>query len=510
MNKTAVSFLALVLCSSILLSACGIADVPENSKGPNPTPSVTAGAQTAGAVASKRVDVDAPFDGDVVIAVNTDVSPDNQAFSGRFPLTDGDFSEFRNIKETVGQSIEGYKGEGKTEQGKAPLKTYELGETLPITTRDFYNWMQINEDGTRPENKYYDVDIELVYSGEHCTIWGQKGTVGNFVCDYSLSKETAKKIASEFDNKMFPFMTESFGTTYDVDEDGKVAIVCLDLIDYYNYDIFDNYYFNGYCDPVACFINGANDGNTTKMDAVVLDLWPTLYNEEGKTTEENWNLAMVTLIHEYQHLINYSDYLMSPKQAKPLIEWMNEGFSVIAENMYTGKPAADFVEFYKLDGDGVIAGGRSLMGYEGLWEDYALVYFFSLYLLEQTKSYEGGGKEIFKSILDSDDCDYRAVENALKKIGYPVTDFSQFLFNYRVALIANEDSGVFGFNKNIAVQNLPLHFLDIKSQNTDDLRLKGFSTMIPGGGAVLIKNAGSFVPAGQDENIRFAGITLEK
>lgn len=505
MKKTSYKLVSLFICISLLLVGCE-SGTPQNSASKD----LSDESKENIIKSTQRVDVEAPFEGDVVVAVNTSACADDEQFSGKIPLTDGDFSELESLKETVGNSIQGYDGKSKIEHSATPTKTYNVGDKLPITTRDFYNWMQINEDGSRPENVYYDLDIELVYSGEYCTVWGQVGNAGPFHCDYSLGEDIAKKIANEFDTKMFPFMTDSFGTSYDIDEDGKVGIVCIDLIDYYNYEIYDNYYFNGYCDPVACFINDANDGNKTKMDMVVLDLWPTLYNEKGETTDENWNLAMSTLIHEYQHMINYSDYLLSPSQAKPMDVWLNEGFSVIAENMYTGKPVSDFIEFYKNDSDGIIAAGRSPMEYEGFFEDYALVYYFSLYLLEQTKDYEGGGTEIFKSILESDDYDYRAVENALKNIGYPVTDFSDFLFNYRVALIANEDSGLYSFNKNVAVQNLPLHFLSVKSQNTDDLRYNGFSTMIPGGGAILFKNNGEFNPVGNGEDVRFAGITLDK
>ncbi len=497
MKKNSIRLLALVLCVCMLFTGCGVA---------GSSASTESSAQPTNNNASNRVDVEAPYSGDVVVAVNTSVSPEDLQFSGRLPLTNLDEAALENLKENAGNSIEGYKGDGVIQQSAEPSNTYKVGDTLPINTRDFYKWMQKNEDGTRPM-VYYDVNVEMVYSGKYCTVWGQKGNVDKFSCDFTLGEDVAKRIADEFDQKMFPCMTESFGNAYDIDRDGKVAIVCLDLIDYYNYDIFDNYYFNGYCDPSFWY---TNDGKA-KMDSVILDLWPTLYNEEGKTTDENWNLAMVTLIHEYQHLINYSNYITSPNQAKPMQDWLNEGFSVIAENMYTGKPAADFIDFYKSDKDGLLAKGRSPMQYEGTWEDYALVYFLSLYLLEQTKDYEGGGKEIFKSIIEGDDFDYHAVENALKKIGYPVTNFSDFLFNFRVALIANEDSGVYSFNKNVAVQNLPPHLFSADNLSSDDIRLNGFGTMIPGGGgAILFRNSGEFSPVGNGEKVRFAGITLEK
>lgn len=497
MKKTSVKLISLIHCLCFLFAGCGVTTDSEED--------ATEKESTA-AKSTERVDVEAPYSGDVVIGVNTSVSPEDLQFSGRLPLTNVDESALENLKENAGNSIEGYKGDGVIEYETQPSKTYQVGDTLPITTRDFYQWMQMNEDGTRP-SVFYDVNIELVYSGQYCTVWGQKGDIGEFSCDFTLGEDVAKRIADEFDKKMFPFMTESFGNAYDIDKDGKVAIVCLDLIDYYDYEIYDNYYFNGYCDPSFWF---TNDGKT-KMDSIILDLWPTLYNEEGKTTDENWNLAMVTLVHEYQHLINYSNYVTSPNQAKPMQDWLNEGFSVIAENMYTGNPPADFIEFYKSDNDGLLANGRSPMQYEGTWEDYALVYYLSLYLLEQTKDCEGGGKEIFKTILESDDYDYHAVENALKKIGYPVTNFSDFLFNFRVALVANEDSGVYSFNKNVAVQNLPPHIFSVDNLNADDIRLNGFTTMIPGGGgAILFQNDGEFTPAGQGEDVHFAGITLER
>lgn len=520
MKKRFLRMIALLLTIALLLSGCAGSNVPSSSQAgegdqsqpPAPTSSQPEEPaepeepeEAAAPQSTERVDLEAPYNGDFIIAVNTSELVEDLQDVGRIPLSDGDFSAFENRKQTEGNLIEGYSGAGAGENTTPSV--YAVGDTMEISTEDYYQSVVLGNT----EIITYPIEIELIYEGEFCTVWGQTSDTGDFPCPARLDIETAQRIAEEFDNGIYPFMTESFGRHFDADQDGKLGIVCLNLIDYYDYGEFDSYYYNGYS-TADSGLDSVNGGDGTNFDMVAIDIWPTLYDMEGNTTEENWNLAMVTLVHEFQHSINFADYYYSPNQAEPMEIWLNEGFSTISENMYTGKPMADFVDFYVRDPDYKITNGRSPMQYDGSFEDYALCYYFCLYLLEQTKEYEGGGKEIFKSILESDGYDYRAIENALEEIGYPVTDFSDFLFNFRVALVANEDSGFFSFNKNEAVQNIPIHLYTMEHRDAPDgwgLREKFLKTLA-GGAALNFTAPEDFVPVGNGPDVRFAGITLEE
>lgn len=498
----------------MLLSACsnGTGEKVQENDPPESTPA--ADGESSPAPAS-RVDTEGSLEGDVIIAVNTSANPSELLPVGILPSDNADYSEFENLKKTAGIPIQRPEGVGSSDSesqvvGRAnPEKSYAAGEKKSIKTMDFYKrMMQSFGDPAFADydnNERVDVDIELVYEGEYCTIWGQTSPIHERPdLSIKLDTELAKKLADEFDTKIFPIVTSTFGPLYDVDGDGKFAIVCADFIDYYNYEIYENYFLQGYCNPPEDSAPVSEGGNGTEMDMMVLDLWPTLYNEKCEPAEENWMLAMQTVAHEMTHYVNYSALNLIPEKTVVLESWIQESFTTLGETLYKGKVADDIFGLYSQDANSVVANGRSPIEFQGMMEDYALVNMFSLYLYEQTKDLEGGGWPLFRTIIESNYSDYTAIENALKEIGYPVTDFSELLFNFRIAIVANEDSGVYGFNKNENVQGLPIHFYKNADGMADEKTL-------PGGGAIVFKNPeGGFVPEGSDKNIRFAGITLEK
>ncbi len=502
---------ALMLALMLLMTAC-------TSKGPAPTNTdVPPDIQNEDvAPSTSRVDTEGPLDGDVIIAVNTSVNVDDLAAVGILPSDNGDYSVAESLKKTEGIAIGKPSSTGmnidknlQVVGGENIENTYELGEKKTIKTMDFYKrMMQSFGDPAFADydnNERLDVEVQLVYSGEYCTVWGQTSQIHNRPdIKVSLDEETAKRIGDEFDKKIYPLIVDTYGPLYDVDKDGKFALMCADFVDYYNYEIYENYFLQGYCNPPEDSATAEEGGNGTEMDMMVIDIWPTIFNDSNELAEENWTLAMQTIAHEVTHYVNFSARKLIPGKTEVLESWIQESFTTFSETMYKGAMADDILGFYAKDGNSVVANGRSPMQFQGMMEDYALVNFFSLYLYEQTKDLEGGGFQLFRTIVESNDSDHRAIENALKSIGYPVTDFSEFMFNFRVALIANEDSGIYSFNKNENVQNLPVHFYRNADGELDTKNLAG-------GGAIIFKNIeGGFTPSENGESVRFAGIALEK
>ncbi|MEG0835325.1 MAG: hypothetical protein RR413_07745 [Christensenellaceae bacterium] len=503
MKKTSRLF-ALVLAVLLIAAGC-------TSKNGESTPSTQTGGDAASIASS--VDTEGPLEGDVIIAVNTNDSIEELLSVGILPSDDGDYSKFEDLKVFTGIPLGSpdanltIDNDRQVVGKKNPEKTYNVGEKKNFKTIDFYKRMM--QSSGDPDFANYDVserldaEIEMVYAGKYCTVWGQVSPIhGRPDLSLALDEEMAKKIANEFDDKTFGIVTNTFGPLFDVDKDGKFAIVCADFVDYYNYGVYENYFLQGYCNPVDDSASVENGGNGMEMDMMVLDIWPTLYNEKGEPAEENWMVALQTVAHEMQHYANFSATNFYPIEA--LDSWIQESFSTLSESLYKGKVADDTFGFYKKDSSSVIANGRSPMQFQGKMEDYALVNLFSLYLYEQTKNFEGGGFEIFRKIIEDPAHDYVAIENALKGISYPVTKFSDLLFNFRVAIIANEDSGIYSFNKNENVQNLPIHFYKNADGQVD-------SKTLAGGAAIVFKNVeGGFKPQGNDANVKFAGITLAK
>lgn len=153
---------------------------------------------------------------------------------------------------------------------------------------------------------------------------------------------------------------------------------------------------------------------------------------------------------------------------------------------------------------------------------YGSWYLFGRYLAHQTENLDGGGNDIYKSILSqlSDEeakaGDYLGpedLEDALKAIGYiggengKVSDIEEVITNYNIALYLREPSGIYSLSNN--------------SENPSDVDgvqvEKIFQTSealkeIPGGGAaalVINENMEPAKPENPGNDIRFAGIENE-
>lgn len=513
--KRSCKLLALLLAILLLTASCGAQPAPGSAQPQSSQPQTSAEPEegdTAPVVAG--VDTEYPLEGDVIIAVNTSTDVEAQLPVGTLPSDLEAASDPEQMSQGQGMPLDTPPMEPVSFEpglqivgGDQVEQTYEIGQQKTIKTMDFYKRMMQSfgdpEFADYDTSERLDVDIELVYSGEYCTVWGQVSPIHNRPdIQVSLDEETAKRIADEFDQKIYPLIVNIYGPLYDVDKDGKFALVCADFVDYYNYEIYDNYYLQGYCNPTEDSATVEEGGNGTEMDMMVVDLWPTLFDENNNLVEENWTLAMQTISHEVTHYVNFSAQHLIPGKTQVLESWIQESFTTFSETLYKGAMASDIRGFYAEDANSVVANGRSPMQFQGMMEDYALVNFFSLYLYEQTKDLEGGGFALFRKMVESNDSDYRAIENALKEIGYPVTDFSELMFNFRVALIANEESGVYSFNRNENVQDLPVHLYRNGDGEAD-------AKTLPAGGAIVFENVeGGFTPEGADDNIRFAAITF--
>ncbi|MGL4484922.1 MAG: Ig-like domain-containing protein, partial [Anaerovoracaceae bacterium] len=452
--------------------------------------------------------------GDVVVAVNT--SSDEKLLSkvGTLPAGYDDDSIVQNLKTTKGFPIAKPKDTPLTfDQSKQIVGrnnssvTYKVGDTKNYTSLNFYMYYAENPDPSEPE--YIDATVEMTYAGKYCTIWRQTSPFYKkpdllSKLKFGENKEIDKKIADEYDKKIMALVKNTYGDLYDADNDGKFAIFCIDAVDLNNYDMPQGSLLTGYCNPADA--EPVAEGGMG-MDIMVLDLWPTLFDNDGNLNEKDWTFAMQTVTHEMAHYAHASYSKLNPGSKYTMPSWLTESLATFAETMYAGRgeyPDHSMYRYYKNDPTSLVANGRSPFEFWGAEEDYALVNMFSIYLYEQTKNLKGGGYELLGSIVESNDEGSVAIENCLKKIGYPVTNFSDLVFNFRVAITANEDSGVYSFNKNEAVQNYPIHIYKNEDKMADN-------KTIPGGGAITFKNAaGGFVPAGNDQDVRFAAVTLEK
>ena len=160
------------------------------------------------------------------------------------------------------------------------------------------------------------VQFKCLYVGQHCYIWTPSSSANNTYPLDSIDESFARMAANEFDAK-FALMQNSFGNhTNGSSGDGKLHIL------YYNID--DGWQpGQGYVAGFFYRMDISNNG----LPILNIDTYPGVYyrsanGAESRQIEGTYN----TTVHEYQHLINYSN-------TSGMHSWLNECFSAAAEEI---------------------------------------------------------------------------------------------------------------------------------------------------------------------------------
>lgn len=237
-------------------------------------------------------------------------------------------------------------------------------------------------------------------------------------------------------------------------------------------------------------------GTGNGMQILHIDTYPSIYSYY--TNSAHVENAYSTLVHEFQHMINFSNYYRKKQgnpSARPMDTWLNEAMSMAAEEMiFPGSAVPSRLAYYMRDHSGAISQGKSLLEFDNSLDSYALSCLFSAYLKNQT-----GGYEIFSKIQDNYISDEgAAIEAALDRTTLDDISFSDVTAAYRAAMAANDSSGIYGFAGDQQLASVgPLLY----SQDG------GSVTLEPGGAIIIKPTGGVFHPAAdRGSQIRFAGI----
>lgn len=323
----------------------------------------------------------------------------------------------------------------------------------------------------------YQISATLKYSGSKTNVW---------VYNKQITDAEAVKLGKEFDNKIHPLDVNNFGTESDVDGNGKVNILCYDIQDGFN---GNGGYVAGYFYPGDLYnITDSNDS-----EIFYIDTYPTM-GENGSAKDVT--KAYSTLAHEFQHMINYNQRVLVHGYSE-MDTWMNEGLSMAAEQIYSGKTLQDRIDYYNKDSD--IANGHSLLYWDydkDTLVNYSLSYLFFQYLRIQC----GQGNGIFKKLIDDRNGDYHAVEDVIHKYISSKLSFGKFMTDFREALFLRQLWGLYGFHGESG-------FSSLKS-----LTYSGASLDLRGGGSVVkpINSSSSItVPADKGSDITYTTLTLD-
>ena len=354
------------------------------------------------------------------------------------------------------------------------------------------------------------VSFECLYVGEHCYIWTPVSSSNNTYPLDEIDSSYAKMAADEFDSK-FDLMQSSFGNhTNGSSGDGKLHML------YYNI----NEGWNGSGGYVAGFfyqVDLTNNG----LPILNIDTYPGVYykNPNSGNVYKRMDDTYGTMVHEYQHLINYSN-------TSSMSTWLNECFSAAAEEIcYPGSSVVgriqSWINYYYSDNndwlnppkefayqsDFNLHKGFSMYNWDNDIDDilalYSQVSFFAQYL------YTRFGNTIYKQISSK----YSSSETSAITSATGVS-CADLVRDFRVAVTANaaqsQYGGIYGFKVQDGYD--PAKYNNV--QNPWDLLapviFTGTSCSIKGGGAITVKPVNGVFnpPSGASSNLKYIGIKL--
>ncbi len=298
-----------------------------------------------------------------------------------------------------------------------------------VETRDF---MARTYNGAS-EGDWYNVTADLLAKGEYCDVYVERGN--------GVTQDTAKAVAAEFDDKIFNQITTAFGPHRDVDGNGKLTLLLLDIVD--GYVAPNGAYVQGYFDPTH-MVATESYSNSNECDMIFLDVAPVIVKSEEFYT---------TIAHEFQHLINFSITYADDQSQQDL--WINEGLSSAAEYVYSGSVSKDRIDHFNNDPYGSIVYGNNFFVWFGGWEsmnpdtvldNYATVSLFFQWL----RIHADNGTAIYTEILDSEHRDYQAVTAAAgNRINADYAAWDRLLETWYLANFRCQDSGDYGYKGQI-------------------------------------------------------------
>ena len=436
-----------------------------------------------------------PYSGDYLLSINTSTDETTTQYSGNLSTdttglnstqlsidtTGTTNSDVADIKVENGQTLYQVDPRNKLPKMKAPVTSTinaqynTLAYQVKYSVGDVMEFVTYNFSLKKYELKYFT----LQYSGSKCNIWLEEGSAVN------LNSTNISSIGNEFDNNISPNMTTNFGDSFDRDGDGKTTIMLYDIQDGFVYKT-NNRYIGGFFDP--------NDlvGYNNNMDVLHIDTYPSMGLDK---TNPNVTGVYGTMVHENQHLINFSYSYIQNIDEMPI--WLNEGLSMAAENMFYGALTSR-INYY--NNSTYIRDGHSLFYWDNngdVLSNYALSYLFVQYLRTQTKSYADGGTATYKWLIQNHNGTSTVVQDMMRQF-YPTITLDDIQINFRMAIVLKEPTGAQGFMGESAFDSIVPQLYT------------GSGTNLRGGGAVIKAISSPVTPSGYGANIKFVGFKWDK
>lgn len=262
---------------------------------------------------------------------------------------------------------------------------------------------------------WFNIPAHLLKVSDNLAIYMQTKFFTSYKED--ISAYALNKLAQEFDC-YYTSMTNIYGTHSDIDANGKIIILLMDINKTKNSGSQTLGYFN----PNDMY--GNNKGEILYMD---------ISNANNKTDN-----AIGTIIHEFQHLINYS-YVMSGARNE-MDSWLNEALSESTSILFNKATAESRINefnkinyycFYTWD----IPTNISNNGKNNTHVNYPSASVFMNWLYQKN----GSNDSIFKTIASSKELgDYKKVLSAANGIsGLSGATWDSLLLDWMSEIVTN-------------------------------------------------------------------------
>ena len=255
---------------------------------------------------------------------------------------------------------------------------------------------------------WFNIPAHLLKVSDNLAIYLQNSQKVNA---YALNK-----LIQEFDYH-YTSMTNIYGTHSDIDANGKIIILLMDI----NKTKNSNIQVLGYFSPSD--MHGNNKGEILYMDI--------------SNANNNTDKAIGTIIHEFQHLINYS-YVISGERNE-MSSWLNEALSESTSILFNKATTESRINefnninyycFYTWNTSNISNNGKN-----NTHVNYPSASVFMNWLYQKN----GSNGSIFKTIASSKELgDYKKVLSAAKGIsGYSVSSWDSLLLDWMSEIVTN-------------------------------------------------------------------------
>jgi len=269
-------------------------------------------------------------------------------------------------------------------------------------------------------DNFYTVPSTCRAIGTNCYIF-----VEDAIWNTKVNINNVNAIIDAFDNStpannnkgIYETVVESFGNPPDVDNDPKIIILILDIID--GYDGSGGYiagYFHSINEIVGAYPN-SNNAEIYYLDADPSDL----------STAEGLNNVMNTTAHEFQHMIHFNYHNGSASKPEQTT-FLNEGCSLASE-VVCGYPIYN-QSLFNNEYNHYLLDWRSE---DDVLSDYSRAARYVTYLYEQF------GVDFLRNFVQSNSFGIAGINDALINLSNPTSlRFAETLGNWFIANTLND------------------------------------------------------------------------